>query len=100
MRLEVSTESVAGVADAVRRAAAALAAVSLPESPPVADLAAGDAIAALLSVAGESLAACSADLRSVAVLVEVAAQDYRRVEARLSHPGSPTVPRPSAETHP
>ena len=61
MRLDVSTQSVAGIADDLRRAAAALAAVPLPGSPPVDDLAARDAIGALLAVAGEEFIRTNAD---------------------------------------
>ena len=53
-------------------------------APDCGDLAAEDAVRALLDVSAESLAGLARELRSVAVLVDVAAVDYARTEARLS----------------
>jgi hypothetical protein len=82
MQLDVDTAAVEGVADAVRRAAGRLRAVDLPPAPPCEDVAAGDAIGALLSVCTEQLGALSATLSSVAVLVDAARFDYTRAETR------------------
>lgn len=82
MQLDVDTAAVEGVADAVHRAAAQLGALSLPAAPACEDVAAADAVAALLAVSGELLRSCRQELASVAVLVDTAAQDYARAEAR------------------
>ena len=84
MHLEVDTDAVRGLADAVREAATAVAAVTIPPPPQVEDLAATDAIGALLDVCAERIDACAAALRSGAVLLETARQDYARTEARAS----------------
>jgi hypothetical protein len=84
MHLEVDTEAVRGLADAVRDAATAVTAVTMPRPPVVEDVAAADAIGALLDVCAERIDACAAALRSGAVLLETARQDYARTEARAS----------------
>ena len=84
MHMEVDTGEVAGVADAVRRAGQRLAAVDLPRAPACEDVAAADAIEALLAVTGESLVSCTRALESVADLVDTAAFDYARVEAHAA----------------
>jgi hypothetical protein len=48
------------------------------------DVAAADAIGALLAVTGELLASCAQALESVADLVDTAAFDYARVEAHAA----------------
>jgi hypothetical protein len=80
MQLDVDTAAVEGVADAVRRAAAGLGAVDLPPPPPCEDVAAADAIGALLAVSGEVLESCRRALDSAALLVDAAAVDYARAE--------------------
>jgi hypothetical protein len=85
MHLEVSSHALVGTGDAVRRAAGRLDALALPaHAPDCGDLAAEDAVGALLAVSSESLAVLAHELRCVAVLVDVAAVDYSRTEARLS----------------
>jgi hypothetical protein len=85
MHLEVASQALAGTGDAVRRAAGRLDTLGLPaRAPDCGDLAAEDAVRALLAVSTESLARMADELRSVAVLVDVAAVDYARTEARLS----------------
>ena len=81
MRLDIDTHTIAGVSDAVRRAAVQLRAVDLPRPPPCEDVGASDAIAALLAVSGESLAVLSHAIDTVGVLVETARADYARAEA-------------------
>jgi hypothetical protein len=88
MHLEVTSQALVGTGDAVRRAAARLGALALPtRAPDCGDLAAEDAVRALLAVSTESLAGLGRELRSVALLVDVAAVDYARTEARLSGRG-------------
>jgi len=85
MHLEVTSHALVGTGDAVRRAAGRLDALGLPAwAPDCGDLAAEDAVRALLAVSAESLADLARELRSVAVLVDVAAVDFARAEARLS----------------
>ena len=84
MHLDVDTEAVLGVADALRDAARGASAVALPAPPPCEDLRAADAIGALLDVCAEQLDALAAALRSGAVLLETARQDYARAEARAA----------------
>ena len=85
MHLEVTSPALVGTADAVRRAAGRLDALALPtRAPDCGDLAAEDAVRALIAVSAESLADLGRELRSVTVLVDVAAVDYARTEARLS----------------
>ena len=85
MHLEVASHAMVGTSDAVRRAAGRLDAVGLPDrAPDCGDVSAEDAVRALLAVSAESLADLARELRSVAVLVGVAAVDYARTEARLS----------------
>ena len=85
MHLEVTSHALVGTADAVRRATGRLDALALPtRAPDCGDLAAEDAVRALLAVSAESLAHLGRELRSVTVLVDVAAVDYARTEARLS----------------
>ena len=85
MHIEVTSHVLVGTGDAVRRAAGRLDALDLPtRAPDCGDLAAEDAVRALLTVCAESLAELARGLRSVAVLVDVAAVDYARTEARLS----------------
>jgi hypothetical protein len=85
MHLEVTSHALVGTGDAVRRAAGRLDALGLPaRAPDCGDVAAEDAVRALLAVSAESLTELSRELRSVAVLVDVAAVDYARTEARLS----------------
>ena len=81
MQMDVDTYPIAGVSDAVRRAAVQLRAVDLPQPPPCEDVGASDAIGALLAVSGESLAALSHALDTVGLLVETARADYSRAEA-------------------
>jgi hypothetical protein len=82
MHLDVDTEAVRGVADALRDAADHASAVALPAPPPCEDLRAADAIGALLDVCAERRDALAAALRSGAVLLETARLDYARAEAR------------------
>jgi hypothetical protein len=82
MHLDVDTEAVRGVADALREAAAGSSAVALPARPPCEDLRAADAIDALLDACEQRLDALAAALRAGAVLLETARQDYARAEAR------------------
>ena len=85
MHLEVTSHALVGTGDAVRRAAGHLDALVLPtRAPDCGDLAAEDAVRALLGVSTESLSGLAGELRSVAVLVDVAAVDYARTESRLS----------------
>ena len=85
MQLEVTSRALVGTGDAVRRAAGHLDALGLPaRAPDCGDLAAEDAVRTLLVVSTEALADLARELRSVAVLVDVAAVDYARTEARLS----------------
>jgi hypothetical protein len=84
MQLEVDTGEVTGVADAVRRAGQRIATLELPRAPVCEDVAAADAIGALLAVTGELLASCTQALESVADLVDTAAFDYARVEAHAA----------------
>jgi hypothetical protein len=85
MHLEVTSHALVGTGDAVRRAAGRLDALALPaRAPDCGDLAAEDAVRALLAVSAESLTELSGELTAVAVLVDVAAVDYARTEARLS----------------
>lgn len=85
MHLEVTSQALVGTGDAVRRAAGRLDALGLPaRAPDCDDLAAEDAVRALLAVSAESLEDLARELRAVAVLVDVAAVDYARTEARLS----------------
>jgi hypothetical protein len=84
MQLDVDTAAVAGVADAVRRAAVRVDTVDLPPAPGCEDVTASDAVAALLAVSGELLGSCRRELESVATLVDTAAVDYARTEARAA----------------
>ena len=85
MHLEVTSPALVGTGDAVRRAAGRLDALGLPDrAPDCGDLTAEDAVRALLAVSAESLAGLARELGSVAVLIDVAAVDYARTEARLS----------------
>ena len=72
-----------GVSAGVRRAAHAVESVELPPAVAVADIGATDAFTALLAVSTETLASCSHALHGIGALIEVAAQDYQRVESRL-----------------
>ena len=85
MHLEVTSRELVGTGDAVGRAAGQLDALGLPvHAPDCGDLAAEDAVRALLDVSAESLAGLARELRSVAEFVDLAAVDYARTEARLS----------------
>lgn len=84
MQMDVDTAAVAGVADAVRRAAVRVGSVDLPRAPACEDVAASDAIGALLAVSGELIESCGQTLASSAMLVETAAVDYARTEARAA----------------
>lgn len=84
MRLDVDPAAVVGVADAAREAAERARAIRLPRAPACEDVAASDAIGALLAVSGVQLHSCVAALRLVAALVETAAVDYARTEARAT----------------
>ena len=85
MHLEVTSHALVGTGDALRRAAGRLDALGLPvRAPDCGDPAGEDAVRALLAVSAESLAGLARELRSVAMLVDVAAVDYARTEARLS----------------
>ena len=88
MHVEMTSHALVGTGDAVRRAAGHLAALGLPtRAPDCGDLAAEDAVRALLAVSDVSVAELVRELRTVAELVEVAAADYARTEARLSGSG-------------
>jgi hypothetical protein len=83
MHLEVTPHALVGTGDAVRRAAGRLDTLGLPvRAPDCGGLAAEDAVRALLAVSAETLAGLARELRSVAVLVDVAAVDYARTEAQ------------------
>lgn len=82
MQLDVDTEVVRGIAHAVREAASDASALTMPAPPACEDRAAEDAVAALLDACDERLDALAAALRSGAVLLETAHQDYARTEAR------------------
>ena len=84
MRLDVDPAAVVSVADAAREAAERARVVRLPRAPACEDVSASDAIGALLAVSGEQLNSCVAALRLVAALVEAAAVDYARTEARVT----------------
>lgn len=83
MQLQVDTESLAGLAEVVRSSAAAVATVALPRPPACADLAAADAIGALLAVSAQQLHLLAGELAQVARLVDTAQRDYALVEARV-----------------
>jgi hypothetical protein len=84
MHVEVTSDAMVDAGDAVRRAAGRLDALGLPSrGPDCGDLAAEDAVLALLAVADESVVELARELRAVALLVDVAAVDYARTEARL-----------------
>ena len=85
MRIEVATAAVAGAGDVVRRAADRLAAVEVPRAAcTCGDLAADDAVRALVDVVSESMEDLARDLRATAVLLDVAVADYAKLEAHLS----------------
>ncbi len=86
MHLRVDPVALHGLADGVRRAAAATEGLALPGVPPCEDVAASDAVAALLAVCGEQRDALAAALRDAAVLVETARHDYARVETAAAGP--------------
>jgi hypothetical protein len=85
MHLDVDTEAVRSLADALRQAAASSSAVALPTPPPCEHLRAADAIGALLDTCEERLDALAVALRVGAVLLETARQDYARAEAGAVH---------------
>ncbi len=82
MRVTVETEALVGLTTGVRGLARAARAIDVPSPPPCEDVAAADAVGALLSVCAEQLGAMSAALSTVAVLVDTARFDYTRAENR------------------
>lgn len=86
MRIEVATGALAEVRDAVRRAAVQLRDVGTSLTWPTdsGDLAADDAVRLLGDVLAESLEQLERVLQTVSVVVDVAAADYARAEARAS----------------
>jgi hypothetical protein len=91
MHVEMTSQALVGTGDAVRRAADHLAGLRLPaRAPDCGDLAAEDAVRALLAVSNASVTELVGELRRAADLVEVAAADYARTEALLSSRQAPT----------
>ncbi len=84
VQIDVDTEELTGVAGAVRQAAAAVGGLVLPRAPDPESVAAGDALRMLLRVVDEQRHDLSAALLGAAVLVEAAAADYARAEARAA----------------
>ena len=84
MRIEVTTGAMAEARDGVRRAAARTGEVALSADwrTDSGDLAADDAVRVLGDVVVESLEQLERVLQTVAVVVDVAAADYARAEAR------------------
>lgn len=88
MRIDVATGAMAGARDGVRSGAARLRRLDVVSVGRCdsGDLAADDAVRALLDVVDDSTEALARALDAVAVVVDVAAADYARAEARLSAP--------------
>jgi hypothetical protein len=84
VRIEVATPAMAAACDAVRRAAARVGWLgdSTAWRTDTGDLAADDAVRALGEAVTESLEQLERVLRSVALVVDVAAADYAQAEAR------------------
>jgi hypothetical protein len=84
VRIEVATQAMAEACDDVRCAAARLGWLGDSTSWRIdsGDLAADDAVHALGAVVKESLEQLERVLRTVALVVDVAAADYARAEAR------------------
>ena len=85
MRIEVVTGAVARAGDVVRTAATRLDAIEVPPAGcDCGDIAADDAVRALLDVVRGSVVALARDLRTTAVMLDVAVADYCRAEVRLA----------------
>ncbi len=86
MRIEVATGAMAQARDAVRRAAGRVGEVGVSTDwrTDSGDLAADDAVRMLGDVLAESLAQLERFLHTVSVVIDVAAADYARAEARAS----------------
>lgn len=84
MRIEVATQAMAGACEAVRCAAARLGGLGDSTAWRIdsGDLAADDAVRVLGAVVSESLEQLERVLRTVALVVDVAAADYAQAEAR------------------
>ena len=82
MRIDVDTHVLAGLAGAVRAAAAAVDGFAEPRAPEVSSVGAADAVRVLLRVAREQRDDVAVCLRGTASLVETAVADYARAEAQ------------------
>ena len=82
MRIDVDTQVLTGLADAVRRAASAVDGFAQPLLPEVSAVGAADAVRMLLRVVREQRDDVAACLRGTAALVETAIADYTRAEAQ------------------
>jgi hypothetical protein len=80
VRIDVDTHVLAGLADAVRAAAAAVEGFAEPAAPEVSGVGAADAVRVLLRVAREQRDDVAGCLRRAAALVETAVADYARAE--------------------
>ena len=80
MHVRVDTWALGGLIGGVRDAAGATRDVALPPPPPCEDMAAADAVGALLAVCREQLQALAASLTTTAALVDTAQVDYARAE--------------------
>jgi hypothetical protein len=84
VRIDVDTHALAGLAGAVRAAAAAVEGFAEPAAPEVSAVGAADAVRVLLRVVREQRDDVAACLRGTAALVETAVADYARAEGQAA----------------
>jgi hypothetical protein len=84
MRMDVDTRALDGAAAALRTTAADVDTVDPPRAPGLESILVEDAVGALLRVAAEQRERIADTLRAAAVLIETAAADYARAEARAT----------------
>jgi hypothetical protein len=82
VRIDVDTHALAGLAGAVRAAAAAVEGFAEPAAPEVSAVGAADAVRVLLRVVREQRDDVATCLRGTAALIETAVADYTRAESR------------------